>query len=138
MRKTRIFTQVMDSNNQDLISETDVDDFIISNRLITMIMAQLSEDPGIKKVYDDLFREEGSEIYIKPADLYFTGFPLEVTYADMIAIAHKREEICLGVRLKKYERDPERNFGVKLIPPKDKGYTLNVDDSLVVLAEDEL
>ncbi|ODS36817.1 hypothetical protein BEH94_05525 [Candidatus Altiarchaeales archaeon WOR_SM1_SCG] len=137
-RKTQIFTQIMNSSNQSLISHTDVDDFIISNRLITMIMAQLSEEPGIKSVYDDLFCEEGSEIYIKPAQLYFEKFPVDVTFADIIGISHKRNEICIGVRLKKYERDSEKNFGVKLIPPKDKKYTLNSDDYLVVLAEDEL
>ena len=72
--KTKIITQVLNSENQEIITQTDVDDFIISNKLITMILAQLSEEPLVKKLYDDLFSEDGSEIYVKPADLYFTSF----------------------------------------------------------------
>lgn len=37
-----------------------------------MILAQLSEEPKIKKLYDDIFQEDGSEIYVKPAMQYFT------------------------------------------------------------------
>lgn len=137
-RSTRIITQVLNSENQELITQTDVDDFIISNKLITMILAQLSEQPAIKMLYDDLFQEEGSEIYVKPARLYFQEFPVKARFADLIAQAAKREEICLGVRFAVQARDPKNNFGVQLNPAKDKPFTLSKDDYLVVLAEDEL
>ena len=55
---TKIITQVLNSENQEIITQTDVDDFIISNKLITMILAQLSEEPLIKLLYDDLFSED--------------------------------------------------------------------------------
>jgi len=42
-----IITQVLNSENQDLIVQTDVDDFLISNKLITMVLAQLSEQPDL-------------------------------------------------------------------------------------------
>ncbi len=134
---TKLITEVLDSENQELVARTGVNDFIISNRFISMLLAQVSENADIKRVYDDLFSEDGSEIYLKPATLYFSDFPAKVTYADMIRIAQAREEVCLGVKLKESERDMEQNFGVKLIPEKDVEYTLNEEDSLVVLAEDE-
>lgn len=119
------------------LARAGVHDFIISNRFVSMLLAQVSENGDIKRVYDDLFQEEGSEIYLKPAPLYVTEFPVEVTYADMIGIAQKRQEVCLGVKIKALEQDMKRNFGIKLIPEKDKTYTLGPDDMLVVLAEDE-
>lgn len=137
--KTKIITQILDSENQELVSQANVDDFIISNKLITMIFAQLSEEPRIKQLYDDIFQEEGSEIYLKPAWLYFEKFPVTVTFADLIGLALKRdEEICMGYRLFEKVNDPDANFGVKLNPVKDAKITLNADDSLVVLAEDDL
>lgn len=136
--KTKIITQVLNSDNQDLIIQTDVDDFIISNKLITMILAQLSEEPQIKKLYDDIFQEDGSEIYVKPAHLYFTEFPVSLDFATILGQARKRDEICLGVRFGALSKDAEQNFGVKLNPAKDQNITLTENDFLVVLAEDEL
>lgn len=133
----KLITEILDSENQSLVARTGVNDFIISNRFISMILAQISEDADIKRVYDDLFSEDGSEIYLKPIELYFSELPIEVSYADMIRIAQKREEICLGVKIKAFEEDMDRNFGVELIPEKNKTYTLNEGDAIVVLAEDE-
>ena len=110
---------------------------IISNQLISMILAQISEEQDIKLVYDDLFQEAGLEIYIKPASLYFTSFPIEATFADMMRLAHRRQEVCLGLKIKMHEKDINRNFGIKLIPEKNTKYILQAEDALVVLAEDE-
>jgi len=136
-RKTKLITQVLNSENQELITQTNVDDFLISDKMISMIFAQLSEEVSMKMVYDDIFGEIGSEIYMKPANLYFTEFPLDVTFADMMGAAYKRDEICIGLRLGKYTNDPGRNFGIKLNPKKDTRFTMESKDYLVVLAEDE-
>lgn len=44
------------------MARTGVNNFIISNRFTSVILAQLSEDFEIRRVYEDLFSEEGSEI----------------------------------------------------------------------------
>ena len=95
-------------------------------------------DTDIEKVYDDIFQEDGSEIYLKPANLYFQSLPIEVTFADMIAVAQKRGEVCIGVKIKSLENDKESNNGITLIPEKNTPYRLLPDDCLCVLAEDEL
>ncbi|MBW1807931.1 MAG: hypothetical protein JRJ87_07015 [Deltaproteobacteria bacterium] len=135
---TKIITQVLNSENQELITQTNVDDFIISNKMITMILAQLSEEPRIKELYDDIFQEEGSEIYIKPASLYFDSLPQKVTFADLMGLALKRDEICLGVRKKSQAYQPDKNFGVKLNIEKNTSLEIEPEDCLVVLAEDDL
>ena len=121
-----------------LVARAGVQDVIISNRLVSMIMAQISESRDIEKVYDDIFEEDGSEIYLKPASLYFTELPIEVSFADMMRIAQKRSEVCMGVKIKALENNREDNNGITLIPEKNTRFTLNADDSLVVVAEDEL
>ncbi len=135
---TKLITEVLDSQNYQLVSKAGVKDVVISNRIVSMILAQVSESRDIIKVYEDIFEEDGSEIYLKPASLYFTEFPAKVTFADIMRIAQKRAEVCLGVKLKEHEDDTKQNCGVTLIPLKDAVYELNECDSLVVLAEDEL
>ncbi len=135
---TKIITEVLDSNNQELITRAGVDDFIISNRMVSMFLAQISEQPGIQAVYDDLFQEEGSEIYLKPAWLYLEQLPVTVRFADLMALAQKREgEVCIGYKLKALEQVSSKNFGVKLNPAKDQQITIGAEDALVVVAEDD-
>ncbi|HJN75773.1 MAG TPA: hypothetical protein QGF58_17725 [Myxococcota bacterium] len=136
---TNLITEVLDSANQELISRAGVNDFIISNRMVSMMFAQISEEPDIQDVYDDLFQEDGSEIYVKPAWLYFDEFPVTVNFGDLMALVRKRDtEICLGYKLAELESEASENFGVKLIPFKDTPVTLNRGDGLVVLAEDDM
>ena len=135
--KTKIITEVLNSENQDLISSTGVNDFIISNRMISMMLAQMSEDNRIKLAYNELFTAEGSEIYLKPVRLYFDTLPVEVTYADLIALAATRREVCLGIKKIDLENEPSKNFGITLVPKKDEVIQLKRHDTLVVLAEDE-
>lgn len=133
-----IITQVLNSENQEIITQTNVDDFIISNKLITMILAQLSEEALMKTFYDDIFSEDGSEIYVKPASLYFDTFPQQLSFADIIFCAQQRDEICLGIRKGNLSKSLADNFGIKLNPEKDTSITLMENDFLIVLSEDEL
>ncbi|MDJ0853209.1 MAG: hypothetical protein QNK04_32990 [Myxococcota bacterium] len=137
-RDTKLITEVLDSQNHPLVARAGVKDIVISNRLVSMIMAQVSESRDIKLVYDDIFQEDGSEIYLKPASLYFSRLPATVTFADLIGLARKRDEVCIGFKQKELETDDEQNYGVKLIPEKNTRLTVNPDDCLIVLAEDEL
>ena len=137
-RKTKLITEVLDSQNYALVARAGVKDVIISNRLVSMIMAQISESRDIEKVYDDIFQEDGSEIYLKPASLYMSDLPASVSFADMMRLAQKRSEVCIGVKIKADENNPAANHGVRLIPPKDAMFEIAAEDSFVVVAEDEL
>lgn len=134
---TKILTQILNSENQELIHQTDVDDFLISNKLITKILAQLSEQPKLQWVYNQLFEADGSEIYVKPADLYISKFPQSCTFVDICEAARQREEICMGLRLHQDANNPDKNFGIVLNPPKDAPYTLTAQDYLIVISENE-
>ncbi|WP_298756982.1 hypothetical protein [uncultured Psychroserpens sp.] len=134
----QIITQVLNSENQEIITQTNVDDFIISNKLITMILAQLSEESLMKTFYDDIFSEDGSEIYVKPASLYFDTFPQNIKFVDAIFCAQQRDEVCLGIRKGHQCKSLDDNFGITLNPDKNMEIELNENDFLIVLSEDEL
>jgi hypothetical protein len=88
----------------------------------TLILAQLSEEPLINRLHDDLLSEDGSEIYVKSTDLYFSEFPQTVRFVDLIGLAAKRDEVCLGIRKGNLSKDGNSNFGVRLnLPKSDAG-----------------
>lgn len=134
---TKLITELVESDNQTLATHAGVHDFVISNRFISMLLAQISEERDIHSVYESLFDEDGSEIYLKPANLYFERLPVEVTFGHLMAVAQERQEVCLGVKLAQFERDESRNFGVSLVPDKNDKILISRADTLVVLAEDE-
>ena len=135
----KLVAEVADSKNQMLVANSGVKDFIISNKLVSMIVTQISQEPDMKYVYDDLFEEDGSEIYLKPLNLYVdeNELPSKLTFADCMRLAQQRHEVCIGIKRKELELDGEQNFGVKLIPEKNTTYELRADDCLVVVSEDE-
>jgi len=136
--ETKLITEVLESLNQELVSHAGVDDFIISDRMVSMIFAQISEERDIQRVYDNLFQEDGSEIYVKPAWLYFNELPVTCRFGDLMRVAQKRDgEICIGFKIGALGNDGDANYGVKLIPLKDSEVTLTEQDSLVVVAEDD-
>ncbi len=135
--KTQLITEVADSENIEVIQEAGVKDFLISNQFVSKIYAQVSEDPSILEIYDDLFSEEGSEVYLKPVSMYLTNIPESITFGELCAAALKRNESCFGVRLLSEETNMEKNFGIYVNPPKDKVFMLSGSDWLITLAEDE-
>lgn len=133
--KTQLITEVKDSDNTEIIMETGVKDFLVSNQFVSKIYAQVSESPDVLEVYHDLFSPDGSEVYIKPATCY--GEPGEYTFGDLVRRASLRGETCFGIKLKAAEMDADANYGVILNPHKNERVVLGPEDSLIVLAEDE-
>jgi len=135
--KTQLITEVADSENIEVIQEAGVKDFLISNQFVSKIYAQVSEESDVLEIYEDLFSEEGSEVYIKPVSMFLSNIPESITFGELCAAALKRNESCFGVRLRSEERDLNKNFGIYVNPPKDKVFFLSGNDWLITLAEDE-
>ncbi|MBU0954057.1 MAG: hypothetical protein KKI09_01395 [Spirochaetes bacterium] len=136
-QKTQLITEVADSDNIDVIQAVGVNDFLISNKFVSKIYAQVSEEPAVLRVYEDLFNADGSEMYLKPATYYWQTSPGSLNFADICAAATERGETCFGVRLQAESNDPESNYGIYLNPAKERVFRLSLADQLIVLAEDE-
>ncbi|MDI1464069.1 hypothetical protein QEZ54_24080 [Catellatospora sp. KI3] len=128
-----IVTEMNDDSNREVAQVTRADDFIVSARLISLLMTQLSENPHLLSVFADLFDPEGSEIHLKPAADYITaGTP--VTYATVIEAARRRNETPIGYRIAR--ADTESGDRVVLNPAKADLVTFTAEDSVIVVAED--
>lgn len=132
---TNLVTEVIDSEKADVFLRAGAKDFLIPHKFVSELIAQISQQPDLKKVYDHLFEEAGSDIYVKPIELYFKNIPVTATFADCMLAAQNRAEVCLGVRIGAEETSIERNYGLYLPPDKNIIFDLNESDSLVTLAE---
>lgn len=129
-----IVSEMLDLRNRELAKATQVDDFIVSEQLVSLMMAQFSENPDLYDVFTDIFDPEGSEIYLKPIGGYVaTGQP--VNFATVVEAARQRGETAIGYRLSSQSTDGGSSYGVYTNPPKSAEVTFSESDKVVVVAE---
>ena len=129
-----IVAEMLDVRNRELASVTRIDDFIVSTHIISLLMAQLSENAALLPVFTDLFDADGSEIYLKPAANYIEP-GVEVSFAAVIESASRMGETAIGYKLRAEKDDPEHNFGIHTNPAKLQPVTFTDRDKIIVLAE---
>jgi hypothetical protein len=133
---TTVVTELLDQRDVALAPPTAAGDFLVSDRLISLLLAQLSEDAVLKTVFEDLLDPDGAEIYCKPAANYCTPGD-QLTFGNLVAAARRRGETALGYRLLDRANDVEGGFGIAVNPAKNETVTLQLADQLIVLAEDD-
>ncbi len=127
-RRSRIVTELLDSRDVELARATGADDFVVSDELSSLMMAQLAERRELEPVLADLFDVEGSALSIKPASWYVRG---RAPFARVVAAARARGEIAIGYRA---DGDDGNLPRVHLNPPKSETIELGAGDQVVVIA----
>jgi voltage-gated potassium channel Kch len=129
-----IVSEMLDTRNRELAEVTRPDDFIVSERLVSLMLSQVSENGELKDVFDDLFDPEGSEIYLKPVGNYVTaGEP--VNFYTIVESARRKGEVAIGYRLKAIVNAAEKAYGVVVNPKKSEKVVFTEGDKIIVLAE---
>lgn len=129
-----IVSEMLDVRNRKLAEVTHADDFIVSDELASLLMAQISENKNMYQVYEDLFYPEGSEIYLKPIYNYI-HLDQPVNFYTLVEAARRRGEVALGYRINAQANYLECNFGVVINPEKSRSVAFHENDRLIVLAE---
>lgn len=129
-----IVSEMLDLQNRNLAEVTHADDFIVSDRLISLLFAQISENKYLNAVFNDIFDPEGSEIYLKPVDRYIQpGQP--VNFFTVVQAAAAQGEVAFGYRIAADAADVNRAYGIILNPDKHTPVTFSPQDRLILLAE---
>ena len=130
-----IVSEMLDLRNRELAEATKVDDFIVSEHLVSLMMSQLSENAELMDVFTDIFDPEGAEIYLKPVGNYVTtGEP--VNFYTVVEAARRRGETALGYRITSEASDGGKSYGVHTNPKKSEPITFAAEDKVIVIAED--
>jgi voltage-gated potassium channel Kch len=133
-RAFSIVSEMLDDRNRELAEIARADDFIVSDRLVSLMMCQVSENKDYSAVFADLIDPAGSELYLKPAAEYVEpGTPL--SFYTVVEAARRRGEAAVGYRIKAEADDRQKSYGVHLNPVKSRLITFAEGDSVIVLAE---
>jgi voltage-gated potassium channel Kch len=133
-RDLAIVSEMLDLRNRQLAEVTRADDFIVSDHLVSLMLAQVSENKHLNAVFADLFDPAGSEIYLKPATNY-VKMGEAMSFSTVVEAAKRRNETAIGYRLKRDARDKAKAYGVAVNPSKKANVTFTEGDRVIVLAE---
>jgi voltage-gated potassium channel Kch len=129
-----IVSEMLDLRNRELAEATQVDDFIVSEHLVSLMMSQFSENAELFDVFTDIFDPEGAEIYLKPVGDYVAiGQP--VNFYTVVEAARRRGETALGYRKTSESNDASKAYGVHTNPNKSAQVTFTEEDKIIVIAE---
>jgi len=129
-----IVSEMLDVRNRVLAEVTKVDDFIVSDKLVSMMLAQVSETKALNAVFSDLFDPDGSEVYLKLARNYVhVGEP--VNFYTIVEAAKRRHEVAIGYKRFSESQDGSKSYGVRINPPKSERIVFEEWDRIVVMAE---
>ncbi len=130
-----VVSEMMDFRNKKLAEVTKVNDFIVSEKLISLMLTQVSENKMINMVFEDLFDADGSELYIKEAPKYIKPGSA-VNYYTLVEAAKRKNEIVIGYVIAAEQKDAQKNYGIYINPDKSTVVSLGEKDGLIVIAED--
>jgi voltage-gated potassium channel Kch len=128
-----IVSEMLDDRNRELAEVTNADDFIVSDKLISLMLSQVSENKQLTEVFGDLFASTGSEVYLNPVEQYLT-LGADVDFYTVLEAARRRGETAIGYRVVADARNGERGYGVTVNPKKADRTTFVAGDKIIVLA----
>lgn len=129
-------SEILDNRNRQLAEVAKVNDFIISEKIISLMLAQISENKYLGPVFQDLFDADGSEIYMKPA-LNYIKKGIKVNYYTVVEAARRKNEIVIGYKIKSQQNDSTHAFGIYTNPKKTAEVCFEEEDMLIVIAEEQ-
>ena len=133
--QVRIVSEIMDLRNRELASVTKADDFVVSDKLISQLVSQVSESKNLVNVFNDMFDADGSEIYLKPISNYVkTG--VEMDFFTVLESAKRQGQIAIGYRIMSKQFEKDSSYGVFVNPIKTNKISFNSGDKIIVIAED--
>ncbi len=124
--KPSLVVEIQDASHVDTLSQIGLDDFLVSDVLFSKMMTQISENPEIFPVLQELVSETGQEFYLRRAHAYLEGEPPRL-FSDFIEAGLQKQQLVVG-----YKKAGEE---VVLNPKKDQLVSFNAKDRLIILAE---
>jgi len=128
-----IVSEMLDDRNRELAEVTKADDFIVSDKLVSLMLAQMSENRHLEQVFAQLFDPQGSGLHLRPAGDYVqTG--RRINFYALVEAARRRGEVAIGYRLARKEGDVREDYGVRVNPVKSDTLELAPGDSVIVFS----
>jgi ion channel POLLUX/CASTOR len=129
-----IVTEMLDLRNRSLVDRASPDDFIISDRLVSLLLAQVAENRLLNSIFMELFDVSGVELYLKPVQLYVEP-GCELNFYTVAEAARQRGEVAVGYRNSSQSGNSAARYGVVINPNKRRPLTMAAGDQVIVMAK---
>ncbi|MEO8686325.1 MAG: hypothetical protein ABI414_15975, partial [Devosia sp.] len=127
-----VVSEMIDVRNRELAEVTRANDFVVSNKLVSLMLAQASENDSLAAIFDELLDEEGSEIYMRPIEDYI-ALDTPTNFYTITQAARTRGEVALGYHR---PRPGAAAAGIVVNPSKARPLDYQAGDRLIVLAQE--
>ena len=121
----RMVAELLDQRHAPLAQATGADDFIVSDELTSLMLAQLAERHDLDRVFVDLFDSDGCTIELRSAKLF--GAEAATSFGQIVATLSTVGATALG-----YRRSSTGD--VVINPAKSENPRLQADDQLLLLS----
>ena len=121
-----IVVELKENKSVDTLEYVDVDDFIVSNILISKLMAQVSENRYLYTVIKELVSDYGQEFYLRRAAAYIQTDQKYPMYA-LVEAALLKNEIFIGYK--------KKGGPIILNPSKYAEVQIEKNDRIIVAAK---
>jgi Trk K+ transport system NAD-binding subunit len=128
--QTTVVSEIRNPRNRRLANTAEIDDFVVSNEVTSMVMAQLAEETRLWGVYREIFDPRGSEIYLRPAS-WICPHRDSATFRELVRCGLARREIVMGC----IDHTREDGGSLRLNPAPETVVDLTEGCQLVTLAK---
>ncbi len=122
-----IVCELLDERNEALaMGEFFKNDFVVSAKLSALFLTQISQEKELLPIFNEIFDEKGSEIYLKDIELYVSELQKEIEFGEIVAAGNRfSRQTVIGY--KKYNETPVLNV------EKNTKIKPNLGDKVIVL-----
>lgn len=124
--RPNIISEMADVNNRALAEITKADDFVVSNKMLSLLMAQASENRHVFGVFSELLSHGGADILLRPITDYATAGET-VEFGTLQTSAAAYGTVAIGIMRGEEGALPQVN------PPKSTPVAIVPDAWLVAI-----
>ena len=125
-----VVAQLLDAQNVALARFSTSDDFMVSEKLTSLVLAQISQDPIRGSIFRELLAPGGAELELRPAGDYLP-IGVDMMFGDVVLAGQARGHVVIG-----YRRSPDgepSSPSLELNPSKKATVSFQETDRLIVI-----
>ena len=98
-KNIRVILHLNDGAKKSLTQDDSSHEFIMSDLLTSLLITQLTDNPYLAGIFDELFNERGSKIRIHPMSKFISGFDSDFEIWQLIPFINKNNESFIGLTI---------------------------------------
>lgn len=129
-----ITSEIQYSENQNLVSKTGINDFVVGSVVTNQILAQVARQKNRLNIFQDIITAGGSDIVFRSAT-EFMKVGSKIKIYDIYSVASERESDIVFIGYKKDKADENGEF-VFINPEKTTDYVCEENDLFVFIGKE--